>query len=375
MGQRPFSKKKNLDKTLSLHLNVKKMKKIMILNISRCMAILFIFGAMSCSFSPFKNWYAQKKESKPEEIKAPVIIPEKKIEEVTEFKKMVLSDALSSYCEKVDQNFKRLDWGNSHCENIEWMHVRNSVQGDPLIWAVFGDEDKQNNNPNDTTMILCGVHGDEITPIKFCFDVILNLVKNYKKLYSDRLIIVAPIVNPDSFFAERPSRTNFRNIDINRNFPTRDWNAKALKYWNHRYKKDKRRYPGESPMSEPEVVFQVNLIKRYSPTKIISVHAPMTMLDYDGPSLQRFESSLGNKANSLLKSMSKEAKDYKISNYPFFPGSLGNWAGNEHGIPTYTLELPSSDGRKHKEYWDLFKGAIHAAFLKDFRDNYLAKEN
>ena len=37
-------------------------------------------------------------------------------------------------------------------------------------------------------------------------------------------------------------------------------------------------------MSEQETYFQVNLIKRYMPSKIISVHAPLTIIDYDGQS-------------------------------------------------------------------------------------------
>ena len=43
------------------------------------------------------------------------------------------------------------------------------------------------------------------------------------------------------------------------------------------------------------------------------------------------------KASQLLVQMSRKASGYRIKNYPFFPGSLGNWAGNERGIPTYTL--------------------------------------
>ena len=134
--------------------------------------------------------------------------------------------------------------------------------------------------------------------------------------------------------------------------------------WKRRYRKDKRRYPGKRPLSEPEVIFQVNLIKRYKPNKIISVHAPLTIIDYDGPTSK---GKNFKKASQLLVQMSRKASGYRIKNYPFFPGSLGNWAGNERGIPTYTLELPSSDNRKHKEYWRLFKNAIHAALLKDFR--------
>jgi protein MpaA len=63
--------------------------------------------------------------------------------------------------------------------------------------------------------------------------------------------------------------------------------------------------------------------------------------------------------------MSDIAGKYKVSNYPFFTGSLGNWAGNERKIPTYTLELPNSDWNKTDQYFKMFRGAIHHAIQND----------
>lgn len=280
--------------------------------------------------------------------------------------------AVRDYCRKIDKKFLHWGWGLSRCEEYNWHHVRNSYKGDPLIWTVFGDEAAHKKDKKDMTMIMCGVHGDEITPIKFCFDVIRHLeriqagIEPGQEELKNKLIVVAPIVSPDSFFIRRPTRTNARGVDLNRNFPTKDWNKDALRLWKHRYSKDKRRFPGKKPLSEPETLFQVNLIKRYGPNKILSVHAPLTILDYDGP--EELGVKISHKATQLLLQMSREAKGYRIKNYPFFPGSLGNYAGNERSIPTYTLELPSSDNRKHKVYWKRFKKAIHYALLHDLRD-------
>ena len=269
------------------------------------------------------------------------------------------SAAVANYCKKIEKKFRRYRWGTADCRDFAWLHVRNSVWGDPLIWTVFGDEEEHKKKRKNMTMVLCGVHGDEITPIKFCFDILGHLKDNFH-LYQGTLLAVAPIVNPDSFFRKRPSRVNGRGVDINRNFPTKDWRRMAQKIWRHRYRSDKRRNPGKKPLSEPEVLFQMNLIRRYGPSRIISVHAPLTLLDYDGPA-----NKTDNVKNRLLIQMSKHAKGYKVKNYPFFPGSLGNWAGNERNIPTYTLELPSSDYSQHKKYWRTFKEALHVAFLHD----------
>ena len=95
------------------------------------------------------------------------------------------------------------------------------------------------------------------------------------------------------------------------------------------------------------------------------------MLDYDGPS---FRHEHGAMAKDLLVNMSNKAGKYKISNYPFFPGSLGNWAGNEKGIPTYTLELPNSDWNKTDHYYDMFRSAPHHAIDRDLKKEMFKKK-
>lgn len=275
---------------------------------------------------------------------------------------------VKKYCKKIDQYFTKYKWGKSHCEDYSWNHVRNSYLGHPIVWHIMGDEQLHKVTPQNTTLILCGVHGDEITPIKFCFDILRDL-KHTPEVVKDKLVVIAPIVTPDSFFKKYPTRTNARGVDINRNFPTRDWNRDALKMWRHRYRSDKRRYPGKKALTEHETIFQVNLIKRYKPDKIISVHAPLTLIDYDGPETGHKHASFGKE---LLIQMSNKAGKYRINNYPFFPGSLGNWAGNERGIPTYTLELPNSDWTKTKRFYLTFRKAIHHAIDHELKPGHLS---
>lgn len=285
--------------------------------------------------------------------------------------------ALKAYCAKTDESFKRFGWGDSHCEDYRWNFVRTSVNGDPLIWKTFGSPAPEGDQ-TETTLIMCGVHGDEITPIKFCYDVLEYLEEVSKGKVTDphtgklatlagKRVIVAPLVNPDSYFKNKPTRTNANGVDVNRNFPTKDFKEDAIKTWASRYNKDKRRYPGKKAMSEPETIFQVNLIYRYQPHKIISVHAPLTMLDYDGPANEHMGGFVGSRANQLLIRMSEQAKGYRIKNYPFFTGSLGNYAGNERNIPTFTLELPSSNPAKSQAYWHLFKDSIHSAVMHEIK--------
>ena len=268
---------------------------------------------------------------------------------------------VSQFCKKMDSYFAKYNWGPSHCNDYSWHNVRKSVKGNPLVWFTFGDEEKLKQKNLNTTLFMCGVHPDEITPVKFCIDLMEDIKKN-PELAENQFIIVVPLVNPDSFFLPKPLRTNANGVDVNRNLPTEDWNHQALSIWRNKYHKDQRKFPGHKSNSEPETIFQVNLIKRYQPHKVFSVHAPLTMLDYDGPNLAHKENE---DAKHLLEVMSELAKSYKISDYPFFPGSLGNYLGNERMTPTYTLELPNSDWNKTKYYYSLFKDAIHFAIKKE----------
>ena len=276
-------------------------------------------------------------------------------------------EKVKSYCDQIELYFKKYNWGISHCHDYTWNHVRNSSQGNPIVWFVFGDDKAVDVN---TTMLFCGVHGDEITPIKFCFDLLNDLSRNPSIIGKNR-VVIAPLVTPDSFLTDNPSRTNAQGVDVNRNFPTKDWAKKAISLWKNKYHQDKRRFPGKYALSEQETIFQVNLINRYNPNKIISVHAPLTLLDYDGPTFSNFT---GQAAKKLLIQMSDSAGNYKVSNYPFFTGSLGNWAGNERNIPTYTLELPNSDWNKTEKYFEMFRGAIHHAIQNDLSSENLKKK-
>jgi murein peptide amidase A len=258
---------------------------------------------------------------------------------------------VKTFCEKLQQKFTEYAWGDAQCDQYQWNHVRSSALKTPLLWTTFGDE--KSAAAENTTIVMCGVHGDEITPVKFCWDLLKELKTGHE--FKDRLVIVAPLVAPDSFFLEKPSRTNSKGVDVNRNFPTSDWKKDAHKRWIGHYKKDKRKFPGIRAASEQETVFQMNLVLRYRPNKVISVHAPLTLLDYDGPSLT---DASGKPAKTLLEQMSEKSSGYKISNYPIFPGSLGNWAGKEKRIPTYTLELPNSNPQESDKFWGLFKDAL-----------------
>lgn len=166
--------------------------------------------------------------------------------------------------------------------------------------------------------------------------------------------MVAPLVNPDGHLRAKRTRVNANGVDVNRNFPTADWGERAMVLWKNKYRSDRRRFPGPSAGSEPETKFQQEMIKRFQPQKVLSIHSPLSFIDYDGPSslaLSRFPREYVRECVELKRQM-------KAISSGFFPGSLGNYLGQGQGIPTITLELPTADPRAAKRYWETFKKGI-----------------
>jgi protein MpaA len=75
--------------------------------------------------------------------------------------------------------------------------------------------------------------------------------------------VVVPIANPDGL--KQHSRTNMRGVDLNRNFPTAQWDADAIHNWETRLKKDPRRYPGPQAASEVETACLLSLFEKFKP--------------------------------------------------------------------------------------------------------------
>ena len=174
--------------------------------------------------------------------------------------------------------------------------------------------------PKAKVLLLGGIHGDEYSSVSVVFKWMDILDKYHSGLFHWKII---PLVNPDGLLRKRSRRTNGNGVDLNRNFSPGFDKQASLKYWKTRTHKDKRRYPGPQPLSEPETQWLVNLIDEFKPDVIIAVHAPYGILDFDGP--HKAPNHLGSLHLKLLGT---------------YPGSLGNYAGLQLGKPVVTIELP-----------------------------------
>jgi len=179
-----------------------------------------------------------------------------------------------------------------------------SVQGRPLRCTVHG-------RGEETVLILGGIHGNEPAGVPLCRQLAAYLDRHPAAMASRR-VVVAPALNPDGLAANR--RTNARGVDLNRNFET----SNRVAIQRH----------GPRPLSEPEARYIAELIRRYHPARIVTIHQPLACVDWDGP------------ARGLAEVMSRSC-GLPMRKLGARPGSLGSYAGVEQRIPIITLELPA----------------------------------
>ena len=253
------------------------------------------------------------------------------------------SNDFKEYMSQLEKQNALYRWTDIHPGEIPWVYYRITKNKHPLMFVNFG------NSAGNCTLFLGCVHGDEL-PAAYLMFKLAHYVKDNPGLFQDKCIVIAPLVNPDGFLSTPPTRVNANNVDINRNFPTKDWQANAMRQW-IKTKRKRRYYPGAIPASEQETQFQIALIKKFKPQKILSVHSPLNFFDYDGRS---------SDLNSFEKWMEQVFKEtnHPLKKFGYYPGSLGNYAGHERTIFTLTLELPSSDPERGLEYFQRFQPSI-----------------
>ncbi len=192
---------------------------------------------------------------------------------------------------------------------------RKAIKDKPRFFSVQGREIKYTiiGNGEVNVHFHAAIHGDEPEGVGLLKRLIAYVgPRNY--LTRGLRIIFVPVVNPDGL--AKGSRLNARGVDLNRNFPARNWKMLA----NGR--------SGKRPLSEPETKAIARLVELYPPSLVVSLHAARRSVNWDGP------------CRDLAQEMAiwNGYKPEASVGYPT-PGSLGSWLGKDKGIPVITLEL------------------------------------
>lgn len=211
------------------------------------------------------------------------------------------------------------------CSKVQKLDGCESVGGIPIYHY-----ERQGSNKNPKHIFAKAlIHGDE----KIAGTVARAWMLRLEKIEPRNTWRVIPVANPDGWALK--TRMNRNRVDLNRNFPTANWEDEALAYWRKSAKSDARRNPGPGPASEPETKCLMKEFDDFKPEFIISVHTPLGVLDLDGPKLAppSFRplpwTTLGN-----------------------FPGSLGRFMWVDRKVPVLTIELKGNEDVDKLEAFD-----------------------
>ncbi len=208
-----------------------------------------------------------------------------------------------------NENLKRV------CAQVQWLPSCVSVKGTPIVHFEKTGHDKRKKR----ILVFSLIHGDETG----AGSLVRYWLERLDEIDPRNDWRIVPVLNPDGF--EAKTRTNANNVDLNRNFPTRDWNDLANIYWKKHSSSSPRRFPGTVAGGEPEVKCAISQIDDFKPDFIVSIHTPLAVLDFDGPKVKPPSfaylpwRSLGN-----------------------YPGSLGRFMWVERSTPVLTAELRST---------------------------------
>lgn len=158
------------------------------------------------------------------------------------------------------------------------------------------------------TLIIGVFHGDEPQG-KY-------LIDEYSKKNNAEGLLFIPCLNPDGL--QLGKRTNANGVDLNRNFPTKNWELTEKNEF----------FGGMRAGSEIETQFLTDTISEFKPELILTLHAPYKVVNYDGPAKE-----ISEKISQIINYPVEASIGYPT------PGSFGTYAGIERQIPAITLEL------------------------------------
>lgn len=214
--------------------------------------------------------------------------------------------------------------------------IGSSVEGLPIHAFIQGSGE-------DVVLLMASIHGNEAvgTPLLNRLRVYLQ---EHPEYLAGRTVVIVPEANPDGML--KGSRYNVNGVDLNRNYPAENRvnskrNGKAL--------------------SEPETVGLYELINRMRPGRVVSIHQPFGLIDYDGPGKQ-------------LAEMMSAVCDMPVKKLGARAGSMGAYVGEELGIPIITVEfLRSADKLSDEEMWEKYRdmllvSIVYPEALKGFNE-------
>lgn len=223
--------------------------------------------------------------------------------------------------------FASLSWGTlTTAQGLPYRTelVGTSVQGRPITAYLFGTGANR-------IAFVGGLHqGDENNSTELINKAVDYYSQHVNAIPRDQTVVFIPDANPDGFVLKQ--RTNSRNVDLNRNWPTADWKADTTTAQG-----PIKGGGGKAPLSEPETTALWNYIKSKNIFSVIWYHSQGGLVVDTLPTAngRRYSTQL---ARLLAASTGYSYKDtwnsYEIS------GDASDFL-NSKGIYSLTIELTS----------------------------------
>ena len=213
----------------------------------------------------------------------------------------------------------------------QWQTIGTSVEGRPLRTLRLGHGPRR-------VLWVGGIHGDEREGA-VATDGLPHEFLNLPGAADAVTLTILEDVNPDGSAAN--TRANSNRVDLNRNYPARNFVASASN--------------GQSPLDQPEARALHDLLLAERPHLVIVAHAWRGdhFINFDGPA-ERHAQLFSQRSGYRVKPSDKIAPT---------PGSLGSWVGRTLGTPILTLEYER--GADPRSVWLDTREAILAVILTE----------
>lgn len=193
-----------------------------------------------------------------------------------------------------------------------------------------------------------GMHGTEKSSVHTLQGWIDYLELNAEKLPANRSIIVIPNHSPDSYAASR--RTNMNNVDLNRNFPSNDWQT-AVQMPGNQFLPNGG---GMTPLDQPESAALASFIQSQNPRLVLTYHAVARVIISNdaGDSVALAQQYAGDTGYSFSTGADSHGEfEYATT------GEFEDWLSDKEGIPAILVELSSMTSNQFSSHrnamWNL----------------------
>lgn len=206
--------------------------------------------------------------------------------------------------------------------------IGTSVNGRPITAYYFG-------SGNRSILYTGAIHGNELSS-KYIMDSWINeLDARAGEIPADVTLVVVPVANPDGTAVGQ--RANVRGVNLNRNFPTHNWESDIVTGGSSERQKGEG---GSSAGSEPETQALMRITQQLNPSLVVTYHSRGSLVNSNdaGNSIAKAQQYANLAGYSFISNAAT------TSTFGFtMTGTFEDWL-LERGTAAFLIELNTNSG-------------------------------